>query len=70
MEETTTITDRNDFALWAIERAKAIVSDQGAALALAARDGNEDTLRTTGSALGSAISEALLDVFEGLLGDG
>jgi hypothetical protein len=68
-EQTATIGSRADFAQWAIERARVIVSDQGAALALAARDGNEDALRSTGSALGAAISEALMEVFDAVVGD-
>jgi len=67
--DTITIDNRNDFALWAIERAKAIVGEQGTALALAAKDGDEEALRQTGNALGSAIAEALLEVFDGLMGD-
>ncbi|MGY5800596.1 hypothetical protein ACXHMN_04610 [Rhizobium sp. LEGMi12c] len=62
-----TITNRTDFARWAIERATAIVGEQGANLALAARDGDEESIRTAGNALGSAISEALLEVFDALL---
>lgn len=69
MDETVAVVvdNRNDFALWAIERAKAIVGEQGTALAMAARDGDEDALRTTGNALGTAITSALLEVFDGLL---
>ena len=51
-----------------IERAKEIVAQEGTALALAARDMNEDGLREAGQLLGAAISEALLEVFDGLLG--
>lgn len=64
--ETVTIDNRSDFALWAIERAKEIVSSQGTALAMAARDMDEDALRDTGNALGNAITAALLEVFDGL----
>ena len=69
MDETDAVVvdNRSDFALWAIERAKAIVGEQGTALALAARDGDEETLRATGNALGNAITAALLEVFDGLL---
>lgn len=69
MDETDAVVvdNRSDFALWAIERAKAIVREHGTPLALAARDGDEEALRTTGNALGTAITEALLEVFDGLL---
>jgi hypothetical protein len=36
--ETTEIDNRSDFALWAIQRAQEIVTTQGAAFAMAARD--------------------------------
>ncbi|WP_271899429.1 hypothetical protein [Candidatus Phyllobacterium onerii] len=64
--ETITIENRSDFALWAIERAKLIVSEEGTALAMAARDMQEDAIRDSGNALGSAIAVALLEVFDGL----
>ncbi|QLF69096.1 hypothetical protein FE840_005825 [Peteryoungia desertarenae] len=66
--ETVAIETRSDFALWAIERAKEIVAQQGSDLAIASRDMDEDAIREAGQALGSAISEALLEVFDGLLG--
>ncbi len=69
MEDTVAIETRSEFALWAIERAKEIVSQEGTALALAARDMDEDELREAGHKLGAAISDALLEVFDGLLGD-
>ncbi|MGF0540399.1 hypothetical protein ACQQ2Q_20585 [Agrobacterium sp. ES01] len=65
--ETTTIESRSDFAQWAIERARAIVADQAGDLAVAARDGNEEEIAKTANALGQAISEALIEVFDGLL---
>jgi hypothetical protein len=68
MDETVAIESRSDFALWAIERAKEIVAQEGTALALAARDMDEEGLREAGHKLGGAISEALLEVFDGLLG--
>jgi hypothetical protein len=68
MDETVAIESRSDFALWAIERAKEIVAQEGTALALAARDMDEEALREAGQKLGGAISEALLEVFDGLLG--
>lgn len=67
MIETMTIENRSDFALWAIERARAIVAEQGGNLALAARDMSDDKIAETGNALGQAIVNALLEVFDGLL---
>ncbi len=64
--ETVTIETRADFAQWAIERARAIVADQGGNLALAARDMQENRIAETGNALGQAIVDALLEVFDGL----
>ena len=68
--ETVAIDNRSDFALWAIERAKEIVGQQATALALAARSESEDELRIAANDLGSTISEALLEVFDGLMADG
>ncbi|TXR49547.1 hypothetical protein [Phyllobacterium endophyticum] len=65
--ETAAIDNRNEFALWAIQRAHAIVSDQGTALALAARESGEDAIREAGNALGKEITHALLEAFDGLL---
>lgn len=65
--ETVEIDNRSEFALWAIQRAQEIVTQQGAALALAARDMDEAQLAQTAAELGSAISGALLDVFDGLM---
>lgn len=72
MDETDAlvIDNRNDFALWAIERAREIMTEQGTALAVAARDENEEALRETGNALGAAITAALLEVFDGLVPTG
>jgi len=67
MDETVTIESRNDFAQWAIERARAIVAEQGGNLAIAARDMDEQAIAASGNALGSAIAEALLEVFDGLV---
>jgi hypothetical protein len=64
--ETVEISGRSDFALWAIQRAQEIVRTEGSALALAARDMNEAALQEYGAALGKAISDALLEVFDGL----
>ena len=65
--ETVAIDNRSEFALWAIQRAQEIVTQQGSALALAARDMDEAQLAKTAAELGSAISNALLDVFDGLM---
>jgi hypothetical protein len=65
--DTVEISSRSDFALWARQRAQAIVAAEGAALAMAARDMNEEALSATAAALGKAISDAMLEVFDGLL---
>lgn len=65
--ETVTIDNRSDFALWAIERAKVIVSEEGTALALAARDMDDNQIGQAGNALGQAIADAMLEVFDGLM---
>lgn len=65
--ETMTISSRSDFAQWAIERAKAIVAEQGGNLAVAARDQGDGQIAETANALGQAIVDALLEVFDGLL---
>jgi len=65
--ETVTIENRSDFALWAIERAKAIVTEQGSHLAVATRDHGEDEIAESANALGQAIVDALLEVFDGLM---
>lgn len=67
MSETMQIDNRGDFGLWAIEVAKQIVSEQGFDLAKAARDGSDDDVRLAGNALGQAITNALMEVYDGLL---
>jgi hypothetical protein len=67
--ETMSIENRSDFAQWAIERSRAIVAEQGANLALAAREMSDDKIADTANALGQAIVDALLEVFDGLLPD-
>ena len=67
--ETMTIGNRSDFAQWAIERSRAIVAEQGGNLALAARETADDRIADTANALGQAIAEALLEVFDGLVPD-
>ncbi|MEJ1120298.1 hypothetical protein V9K92_17630 [Phyllobacterium sp. CCNWLW109] len=65
--DTVEITTRSDFAMWAIERAQEIVRTEGSALALAARDMDEAGLKESGAALGKAIADAMLEVFDGLV---
>jgi hypothetical protein len=67
--ETVTIQNRSDFAQWAIERAKAIVAEEGGNLALAVRDQGDDQIADRANALGQAITDALLEVFDGLMPD-
>ena len=67
--ETTEIGSRSDFALWAIQRAQEIVTTEGAAFAMAARDMDEDGLATSAADLGKAIADAMLEVFDGLIAD-
>lgn len=64
--ETVIIETRTDFATWAIERARTIVAEQGGDLAVAARDMDETQIGVAGNALGQAIVNALLEVFDGL----
>ncbi|WP_313527696.1 hypothetical protein [Shinella sp.] len=65
--EMMTISSRSDFAQWAIERAKAIVAEEGGNLALAARDSDDAQIAETANALGQAIVTALVEVFDGLV---
>ncbi|MCV9966778.1 hypothetical protein OIU34_33480 [Pararhizobium sp. BT-229] len=65
--ETTEIGSRSDFALWAIQRAKEIVTTEGPSLAMAARDMNEEALAASATDLGKAISNAMLEIFDGLV---
>ncbi|TIR15689.1 MAG: hypothetical protein E5X33_30940 [Mesorhizobium sp.] len=67
--ETRIIDSRNDFAQWAIDKANAILVDQGSELATAARNGNEAQISETAQALGQAIVDALIEAFDGLAGD-
>ncbi|MGV1791089.1 hypothetical protein GR212_05760 [Rhizobium lusitanum] len=61
------VDNRGDFGLWAIEVAKQIISEQGFELAKAARDGTDEDVRAAGNALGQAITNALMEVYDGLL---
>lgn len=65
--ETTEIGSRSDFALWAIQRAQEIVTTQGAAFAIAARNMDEKALAQSATDLGQAIADAMLEVFDGLI---
>ncbi|NLR97765.1 hypothetical protein HGP17_13185 [Rhizobium sp. P38BS-XIX] len=67
MEDAIKIDNRGDFGLWAIEVAKQIVSTQGFELARAARDGTDEDVRAAGNALGQEITNALMEVYDGLL---
>ncbi|MDI7925173.1 hypothetical protein MRS75_24315 [Rhizobiaceae bacterium n36] len=57
---TTTIESRSDFAQWAIERASAIVAEQGGNLALAARDSGDDKIVEAANALDQAVFDTLM----------
>jgi hypothetical protein len=52
-----------------IERSRAIVAGQGGDLALAARDMSDEKIAETANALGQAIVDALLEVFDGLVSE-
>jgi hypothetical protein len=67
--DTVSIDNRGDFGLWAIERAKAIIAEEGSELAIASRDGDQDAIREAANNLGAAISAALLEVYDGLVPD-
>lgn len=67
--ETTEISSRSEFALWAIARAQEILTNEGAAFALAARDMDEAALGESANQLGQAIADAMLEVFDGLIAD-
>jgi hypothetical protein len=67
--DTVEISSRSDFVLWAIQRAQEIVTAEGAAFAIAARDMNEEALMETAVVLGKAISDAMFEVFDGMLGE-
>lgn len=65
--ETITINNREEFAQWAIERANAILTEQGSALATAARTGDDSQINDAANILGQVIVDALLDTFDGLI---
>jgi hypothetical protein len=65
--EPRIVDSRDDFAQWAIDRANAILTDQGSNLATASRNGDQAQTRETAQALGQAIVDALLEAFDGLV---
>ena len=67
--EPKIVDSRDDFALWAIDRANTILTDQGSDLATAARGGSETQIGETAQAFGQAIVDALLEAYDGLVGD-
>lgn len=67
--EAMTINSRDDFAQWAIERTKSILTDQGSDLASAARSGDDARMGDAANAFGQAIIDALLETFDGFLDD-
>jgi hypothetical protein len=67
MEHEIKIDNRGDFGLWAIEVAKQIISSEGFELARAARDGTDDDVRAAGNALGQAITNAMMEIYDGLI---
>jgi hypothetical protein len=67
MDDSINIDNRGDFGLWAIEMTKQIVSEQGFELERTARDGTENEERVAGNAPGQAITNALIEVYDGLL---
>lgn len=64
-----TVNSRDDFAQWAIERSKSILTEQGSDLASAARCGDDAQMGEAANALGQAIIDALLETFDGLIDD-
>lgn len=67
--EPATIASRADFAQWAIERSRAVVANEGGNLALAARDMSDEGIAEAANALGQAIVDCLLEVFDELTSD-
>lgn len=65
--DTMVINNREEFAQWAIERANAIIVEQGSALATAARSGDEAQLSGAANTLGQTIVDTLLDAFDCLV---
>ncbi|MEO9611543.1 MAG: hypothetical protein ABJG86_19340 [Nitratireductor sp.] len=67
--ETLIINSREEFAQWAIERANAVLVEQGSNLATAARSGDEEQMTNAANALGQRIVDTLLDAFDCLVVD-
>lgn len=67
--DTLIINNREEFAQWAIERAKSVIGEQGSALATAARSSDEAQLASAAKALGQTIVDTLLDAFDCLVDD-
>ena len=65
--ETMTVNSRDDFAQWAIARARSILEDQGSDLATAVRNEDERRIGEAANALGQAIVDALLEAFDELV---
>lgn len=65
--DTMVINNREEFAQWAIDRANTIIVEQGSALAMAARSGDEEKLSSAANALGQTIVDTLLDAFDCLV---
>lgn len=54
----------DEFRLWAIRRAREIVMREGAALAISARELDEDAIQADSTLLAAAIAQALIEVYE------
>lgn len=67
--EPRTVNNRDDFAQWAIDRANAILTEHGSALATAARSGNETRIEQAAQAIGQEMVDALLEAYDGLVGE-
>ena len=67
--EPRIVDSRDDFALWSIDRGNAILTDQGSNLVTASRNVDQAQTRETAQALGQAIVDALLEAFDGLVGE-
>lgn len=65
--DTIKIDNRGDFGMWAIERAKLIIAEEGSDLAVAARGEDDAAIREAANSLGSAIVAAMMEVYDGLL---
>lgn len=65
--ETVEISSRSDFALWGNRAGAGNRNVRGSCFAMAARDMDEEELAKTAAALGKAISDAMLEVFDGLI---